>query len=209
MKLILCDLNINLIKSWHKFIKQNPNVEIINGSIFDLKCDALVSPTNSFGFMDGGLDLKISRFFGWHVQEKLQKIIKEKYHGELLVGMAEIIKTGKEKIQYVISAPTMRVPMILKNLVNVYLATRAIFLLVKYGKFKNGNLIKEKVKKIAIPGMGTGVGKLPYDICALQMKRAIDEIFYEKYEFPKTWQEAQKRHQLLYRQNIKNMQFEI
>jgi len=209
MKLILCDLNINLIKSWHKFFNQDLNIEIINSSIFDIKCDALVSPANSFGFMDGGLDLKISQFFGWQVQEKLQKIIKETYHGELIVGMAEIIETGNNKINYVISAPTMRVPMILKNSVNVYLATRAVLVLVKYGKFKNGNLIKEKVKRVAIPGMGTGVGQVPYEICALQMKRAIDEIFYEKYEFPKTWQEAQKRHQLLYRQNIKNMQFEI
>lgn len=209
MKLILCDLNINLINSWYKFFKQDPNIEIINGSIFDVKCDALVSPANSFGFMDGGLDLKISQFFGWHVQEKLQKIIKEKYYGELIVGMAEIIETGHEKILYIISAPTMRVPMILKNSVNVYLATRAVLVLIKYGKFKNGKLIKEKVKRVAIPGMGTGVGKVSYDICALQIKKAIDEIFYEKYEFPKTWKEAQRRHQLLYRENIKDLQFEI
>ncbi|MFX1313342.1 MAG: macro domain-containing protein [Promethearchaeota archaeon] len=198
-----------MIKSWHKFINQDQDIEIINGSIFDIKCDALVSPANSFGFMDGGLDLKISQFFGWHIQKELQKIIQEKHHGELIIGMAEIVETSNEKIQYVISAPTMRVPMILYNSVNVYLATRAAIVLVKYGKFKNGNLIKEKVKRIAFPGMGTGVGKVPYDICALQMKKAIDDIFYEKYKFPKNWREAQKRHQLMYRENFKDLQFDI
>ena len=209
MKLILCDLNINLINSWHKFFKQDPNIEIINGSIFEVKCDALVSPTNSFGFMDGGLDLKISQFFGWHVQEKLQKIIKKKFHRELIVGLAEIIETGHEKIPYVISAPTMRVPMILEKSENIYLATRAVLILVKHGKFLNGIPIRDKVKTVAIPGMGTGVGRIPYDMCALQMRKAVEDIFYEKYEFPKTWREAQKRHQLLYRENIKDLQFEI
>ena len=69
--------------------------------------------------------------------------------------------------------------------------------------------IREKVKKLAIPGMGTGVGRLPYEICALQMKKAVDDIYYEKYTFPKTWYEAQKNHQLLYRKSTSDLQFEI
>ena len=33
------------------------------GSIFDVACDAVVSPANSFGFMDGGIDaLYVDRF---------------------------------------------------------------------------------------------------------------------------------------------------
>ena len=103
----------------------------------------------------------------------------------------------------------MRVPMILKESVNVYLATKAVLVLLKYGIFSNGSLIREKVNKIAIPGMGTGVGRLPYEICALQMKKAVDDIYYEKYTFPKTWYEAQKNHQLLYRKSTSDLQFEI
>ena len=88
MNLIFCDINTNLIESLHKYFNQDPNIEIVHGSIFDVDCNAIVSPANSYGFMDGGLDLRISQFFGWHVQEKLQEIIKEKHHGELLVGCA-------------------------------------------------------------------------------------------------------------------------
>ncbi len=209
MNLIFCDINANLIESLHKYFKQDPNIKIVHGSIFDVDCDAILSPANSYGFMDGGLDLRISQFFGWHVQENLQEIIKEKHHGELLVGCAEIVETDHDKIPYVISAPTMRVPMILKDSVNIYLATRAVLILVKFGKFSDGTFINEKVKTIAIPGMGTGVGRVPYDICALQMRRAVEDVFYEEYNFPKTWREAQKNHQLLYRSNTPDLQFEI
>jgi O-acetyl-ADP-ribose deacetylase (regulator of RNase III) len=209
MKLLFCDLNEQMIKAWNKNFSEDTNITIYHGSIFEKDSDAIVSPANSFGFMDGGLDLQISKFFGWHVQERLQEIIKKKHHGELLVGYAEIIETDHKNIPYIISAPTMRVPMILKESVNVYLATKAVLVLLKYGIFSNGSLIREKVNKIAIPGMGTGVGRLPYEICALQMKKAVDDIYYEKYTFPKTWYEAQKNHQLLYRKSTSDLQFEI
>lgn len=209
MKIIFCDLNANIIKSWEKYFKKDPNIKIYHGSIFDLECNAYTSPANSFGFMDGGIDYQISKYFGWHVQERLQEIIKRKYHGELLVGCAEIVKTNHEKIPYVISAPTMRVPMVLQNSVNIYLATRAVLILIKYGKFSDNIPIKKKVKSVAFPGMGTGVGRVPYDTCAKQMKRAVDDIFYNKYKFPMTWSEAQERHQLLYRNNTTDLQFEI
>ena len=209
MKLLFCDLNEQMIKAWNKNFSEDTNITIYHGSIFEKDSDAIVSPANSFGFMDGGLDLQISKFFGWHVQKRLQEIIKKKHHGELLVGYAEIIETDHKNIPYIISAPTMRVPMILKESVNVYLATKAVLVLLKYGIFSNGSLIREKVNKIAIPGMGTGVGRLPYEICALQMKKAVDDIYYEKYTFPKTWYEAQKNHQLLYRKSTSDLQFEI
>lgn len=208
MKLKFCDINELMIKAWNKYFSQDANVEIYHGSIFALHTDAIVSPANSFGFMDGGLDLQISRFFGWHIQERLQEIIKQKHHGELLVGNAEIAETDHDIIPFVISAPTMRVPMILKNSVNVYLATRALLMLVRYGKFPDGKLIRDSVKKIAIPGMGTGVGRLPYDICALQMKKAVDDFYYEKFKFPGSWYEAQKNHQLLYRKNTTDLQLD-
>ena len=95
--------------------------------------------------------------------------------------------------------------MILKDSVNVYLATRALLMLVRYGEFPNGKLIRNSVKKIAIPGMGTGVGRIPYDICALQMKKAVDDFYYEKIKFPGSWYEAQKNHQLLYRKTTTNL----
>ena len=208
MIIILADLQIQVIQAWQSALKEFSNVEIHYGSIFDVQCDAIVSPANSFGFMDGGIDMAISRFFGWHVQERLQEKIKTKHHGELVVGNAEIVPTDHPKIPFIISAPTMRVPMILKHdSVNIYLATRAVLLLIKYGLQANGETLNAVIQRVAIPGMGTGVGKYPPGLCARQMKQAIQDVIFEDTQYPQTWFEAQKRHQLLYGDDFRDLQF--
>lgn len=207
MKIILADLQPKLIEAWQKVSGNTEYVATYHGSIFDVPCEAIVSPANSFGFMDGGLDLAISEFFGWHVQKRLQHLIQTRHHGELLVGTADIVKTDHPQIPYLISAPTMRVPMILENTVNVYLAVRAVLILVKFGHFEDGTPIRDLIKTVAMPGMGTGVGRVSPDIFARQMKRAIDDILEEKYAFPDSWWEAQKRHQLLYSDKFKDLQY--
>jgi O-acetyl-ADP-ribose deacetylase (regulator of RNase III) len=207
VKIILADLQSNLIQAWNDITDDTDIVTTYQGSIFDVECDALVSPANSFGFMDGGIDLKISEFFGWHVQGRLQELIRTKHHGELLVGQAEIVNTNHSQIPYVISAPTMRVPMILENTANVYLAVRAVLILVKYDTFEDGTPIKNVVTSIAFPGMGTGVGKVPPHIFARQMKKAVADVIDEKHVFPESWGEAQKRHQLLYSDSYRDLQY--
>ena len=206
MKIVLADLQEKLIEAWQAIDHKKEYVTTYHGSIFEVECDALVSPANSFGYMDGGLDMAISSFFGWHVQDRLQQKIQSKHHGELLVGTAEIVETDHAEIPYVISAPTMRVPMILSETVNVYLAIRGLLLLVKYGQFEEGTAIREKVQTIALPGMGTGVGQVSPDIFARQMKQAVEEVIEEKNGFPTSWWEAAKRHQLLYSNNFRDLQ---
>lgn len=198
MQIVLAGVDDDLVRAWESTCGNIENVKIHRGSIFDVKCDAIVSPANSFGFMDGGLDLAILEYFGGHVQERLQKLIQTRHHGELLVGLAEVVDTDHDEIPYLIAAPTMRVPTILTETVNVYLATRAILTLVKFGTVPDGTPVKHIIETIAIPGLGTGTGKVPPDICAHQMQVAIADILLSQYQFPKSWQDAQKSHDLLY-----------
>lgn len=208
MKVILADLQIQVVNAWRQAFQGYSDIEVYHGSIFDVPCQAIVSPANSFGFMDGGIDMAISRHFVWHVQDRVQEVIRNKHHGELLVGIADIVATDDAKIPYVIAAPTMRVLMILEQTsVNVYLATRAVLLLMKVGVFPDGTAINHVVQQVAIPGMGTGVGRYPVDICARQMKQAVDDILLGRYEFPLTWSQAQKRHQLLYGEGTRDLQY--
>ncbi len=206
MKIVLADVQGTILRAWQEAAGDKAYVTTHHGSIFEVQCDALVSPANSFGFMDGGLDMAISQFFGWHVQERLQRLIQTKHHGELLVGAAEIVETDHPRIPYVISAPTMRVPMILKDTVAVYLAIRAILLLVKYGCFEDGAAIADKVKVVALPGMGTGVGQVPPAIFARQMKKAAEDVIEEKRRFPGSWWEAAEQHQALYSDSFRDLQ---
>jgi O-acetyl-ADP-ribose deacetylase (regulator of RNase III) len=194
LTIVLADIEMSLANAWKMQCEDLPFVEIYHGSIFDVKCDAVVSPANSFGFIDGGIDLYYSQYFGWDVEKNLQEIIRTKYHGELLVGQAEIVETNHEKIPYLISAPTMRVPMVLRESVNPYLATRAVLLLIQHGHFADGTPISERVQRVAFPGLGTGVGRVGPMMCAHQMRQAIDSVALGTKGFPKTWPESQNHH---------------
>jgi hypothetical protein len=64
IKLCLRDRNTTLVNAWEKEFDGYHDVEISCGNIFDIKADAIISPANSFGFMDGGIDLVYSEHYG-------------------------------------------------------------------------------------------------------------------------------------------------
>lgn len=184
MKIILRDRNLELVNAWKKQF-YNTDVEIGCGDIFDVTADAIVSPANSFAFLNGGIDLAYSKRFGPKLQEDLQKYLLENHDGELCVGEAVYIPiAGSEDYKFLISAPTMRVPMNVSGTVNAYLAFRAALRLVKkynqkaeqtaktnsirWGKPEKPNLISS----IICPGLGTAIGRLDYDVAATQMREA-------------------------------------
>ena len=212
MQIILSAVNSELLDAWRRICGDLKNVIIHQGSILELSCDAVVSPANSFGFMDGGIDMLYSQRFGWRVQQRLQQLIQEKHHGELLVGAAEIVETDSPTIAYLIAAPTMRAPMVLENSVNPYLAARAVFLLIKHGVFSEGILegepISQVIQTVAFPGLGTGVGRVDPNTCAWQVRTAIEEVVLGKHTFPESWMDAQRRHQQLYADRIRDLQYE-
>jgi len=102
--------------------------------------------------------------------------------------------------------------MILGDTVNPYLATRAVLLLVKHGTFDEGALagmpISDLVQTVAFPGLGTGVGQVPQEVCARQVRRAIEEVLLGDNEFPTSWSDAQERHQRLYGDRVRDLQLE-
>jgi len=194
MNIVLTDISGEIINAWNVIPSKNTSITTFKGSIFDVECDAVVSPANSFGFMDGSLDFSISEFFGWHIQDRLQEAIKTKHNGELLVGQVEIVPTDNKTIPYVISAPTMRVPMDISGTVNPYLAVRGVMLAVKNGVFKDGSLVKDRIQTIALPGMGTGVGQITPEVFVKQLNTAADDILTENYKFPQTIWNAENLH---------------
>lgn len=201
----------SLAEAWRKFCGDLDFVTVHQGSILDVECDAVVSPANSFGFMDGGIDAVYLSHFGYDIQTRVRRQIFEHHHGELVVGNADVVETGNESIPFLIAAPTMRVPMILHDTVNPYLAARAIFTLVKHKTFLSGSHegapIAEHIKTVALPGLGTGVGRVGFNTCAHQVRKAIDDVLLEEYTMPQSWAEASERHQLLYTDKLKRLQY--
>jgi O-acetyl-ADP-ribose deacetylase (regulator of RNase III) len=212
VNIILTSVEEGLADAWERFCGDLDFVTVHRGSIFDLSCDAVVSPANSFGFMDGGIDMLYTQHFGWHVQERLQEAIREGHHGELLVGAAEIVETDDPDLPFLVAAPTMRVPTILRDSVNPYLAARAALLLAAHGTFARGTYAGEKiagfVDSIAFPGLGTGVGRVGPNTCARQVRAAIDAVLLGREVFPVSWVDAQHRHQGLYTDRLRDLQQE-
>jgi O-acetyl-ADP-ribose deacetylase (regulator of RNase III) len=170
MKIILsCYHNPSLGDAWRKLFVGEP-VEITERSLLDLECDAIVSPANSFGIMDGGLDWDIRERFGHQIEERLQRQIAKNSLRELLVGEALAIHTNDERIRWLIAAPTMRVPMShgIAESVNAYLAMKAALM--------TAWSYQCQIHTVAIPGLCTGVGRMKPETAALQMFTAYREV---------------------------------
>jgi hypothetical protein len=75
-ELILVDPNTTLCHEWHQKFEKYPEFTIVNDYFENLPAfDCMVSPANSFGIMDGGVDYAITRFFGEQLQASVQKMI--------------------------------------------------------------------------------------------------------------------------------------
>ncbi|RAK65820.1 macro domain-containing protein [Hymenobacter edaphi] len=209
MHLTLIDTNPEVVAAWQRVFADVPQVTVRHASIFEHPADALVSPANSFGFMNGGIDFAISKHLGWHLEKDLQRVIREKYYGELLVGQAEIIETGSALFPYLISAPTMRTPMTITRGPNVYLATKAILLLLRHGRLRTGELVADKVQTVAIPGLGTGVGQVAPLVCARQMRLAWEDVTREQHATKQGWEELRSNYAYFYTHDPQHITYDI
>lgn len=188
-EIVLAAVDERTAAAWDTVSAAWPRVRVHRGSILDAACDAVVSPANSFGFMDGGVDALYLEHFGSRIQTAVRERILYDHRGELLVGAAVTVPTGDPAIPWLIAAPTMRVPMRLPpDTVNPYLAMRAVL------RAAAGT---PSIRTVAVPGLGTGTGRVPPALCARQISAALaaDEGLVE---LPRSWAEASERHQLLY-----------
>lgn len=195
MIIYLTAVDDELFRAWSDACHDLPAVEFHRGDICDLDCDAFVAPTNSFACMSGGIDAHYLNRYGMKVQEEAFRIVREEFHGEMLVGQAAMLDLpGFQKL---ILAPTMRVPMILgPETVNPFLAARAALRAARAARLES----------VAFPGLGTGVGQVPAKVCARQMRAAIQSLRFGDPEF-RRWKSAQTEHQLLYTDSPRDLQF--
>lgn len=168
MRFSLRDTNGAVVGAWRHHFAGCPDVSVAEGDIFDEPADAIVSPANSFGFMDGGIDLAYSLRFGWDLEQRLQEVLWRDHDGELPVGQAVIVETGDTRFPLLVSAPTMRVPMDVSNTVNAFLAFRAVIRAVH----AYNRTAQRPIATVLSPGLGTAVGRMHPEACARQMAHA-------------------------------------
>jgi O-acetyl-ADP-ribose deacetylase (regulator of RNase III) len=162
-QLYLVDVSSGMVDAWRTEFSTFPEVRIIEASIVDVARSAVVSPANSFGDMGGGVDLVYRNHFGRDIELKVQARIQQEFGNYLPIGEAVLVETGSEGIPHLISAPTMFLPEPTTD-ENVYLAMSAVLKLAKASS--------SLIESVFCPGMGTGVGRLPYSVAASAMARA-------------------------------------
>lgn len=168
---LLRDRNPALVEAWRRAFADVEQVTVSQGDIFDVKADAIVSPANSFGFMDGGIDLAYCERFGMGLEASLRRMLKEQHGGELPVGAAVLVQTGASRIPWMVSAPTMRIPGPVPNTLNAYLAFRgALRAVVSH----NADTNRTPIASVLCPGLASAIGGMPPNRCARQMRVAYD-----------------------------------
>jgi len=173
-KLILVDPKESLCNAWREKFGDYERVEIINGYFEDIDVfDCMVSAANSYGLMDGGVDLAITRYFGMDLPHKVQERIKVEYYGEQPVGTSMIVETGNKKHPYVAHTPTMRVPLKITNTDNVYSAKFAMLRAIA----NHNKINKQKIKTVICSGLGTSAGRMPVKEAARQMELAYKNFY--------------------------------
>jgi O-acetyl-ADP-ribose deacetylase (regulator of RNase III) len=172
-RILLRDHSEKLVSAWEDAFSPHDDVEPVLADFFDEDADALVSPANSFGIMDGGLDRAIRDQLGRSVEQLVQREIVDRFHGEIPIGSAFVVSTSHVRWPHLVVAPTMRVPEAAGNTFNAYLAFRAILLAV--GAF-NAAGPATSISSVVVPGLCTGIGGMAPRRCAAQMRIAYDQV---------------------------------
>ena len=149
MNLHLVDFNGHLVNAWVEAFEQFPEVTIQQGDLLVVARHCVVSPANSYGFMDGGIDAAYRAFFGVQIERTVQDAVTRRPEGHLPVGASLVVLTGHNKVPYMIVAPTMTVPEQVESR-NCYRALRAVL--------RIAGTDAEIGQDVYCPGLATGVG---------------------------------------------------
>ena len=105
LNIILCDTDRTIVRAWERHFHGFGHVEIVEGDLTEVFADAYVSPANSYGWMDGGIDLALrERFVAGDIERQVQESIAAQ-GGFLPVGAAIIVEMDDDEVPYLISAP--------------------------------------------------------------------------------------------------------
>lgn len=178
VRVILVDVNPKMVAAWKSTFEENPEVDVVSGSMLDQQVTAWVSPTNAKGSMDGGLDAVIKKRLGPKIEVAVQKEIARLHKGSMPVGYATCVETGEDMPRFLISTPTMAASSEdVSDTLNVALACAAAFQAVHMQNAK----LPGSIRAIALPGLGANTGKVPVEICADLMWTAYN--LFREHEF--------------------------
>ena len=185
MQIYLLDRNPEITNAWYEYFKYT-GVNILTQDFGDFikehpDIEAVVSPANSFGLMDGGYDKAIIDYYGPQLMEHVQYAIIEKWYGEQPVGTSmsvpiknrfytKISQGAFEQFNPIlIHTPTMRTPEVIEDPRIIYQCMRTCLI----------EAINQEIESIVIPAFGGCTGKVSPQVIAKMMFLAFDQISHQ------------------------------
>jgi O-acetyl-ADP-ribose deacetylase (regulator of RNase III) len=166
LRLFLVDANPDVAVALRSAFQTFPEVTVSHANLLSVAHNAVVSPANSSGFMDGGIDAAFCRFFGVGLERRVRDAIDLRPEGRLPVGASLIVETRNANVPYLIVAPTMLFPEAIDSM-NCYRAMRAVLRV-------SGR--DERIwPGLFCPGLGTGVGRVAPEDAAREMAKAYGD----------------------------------
>ena len=154
---------------WEKFFKNISNIHIHNIDLHTFlnqnsNIEAIVSPANSFGLMDGGYDKVIVDYYGLSIVQKVKQYILKNYFGEQPVGTAFTVPINET--QFLIHSPTMRLPEVIGDSRVVYSCMRSTLI----------ECMKNNINSVVIPAFGGCTGQVDKRELANMMRLAYEQL---------------------------------
>ncbi|MGW6538556.1 macro domain-containing protein [Streptomyces sp. NPDC055051] len=163
LRVVLTDVGAGVVEAWRAAFADVPGIEIRQGSILEEDVDAWVTPTNSAGRMDGGVDAAIKRHLGAGIQLRVKRAIRDRFAGSMPVGSAVCVPSGATVPRFVISTPTMVASsQNVSETLNVAMACAAAFQAVH----RQNRKAPGSIRSVALVGMGARTGRVPARVCA-------------------------------------------
>lgn len=187
MRLHFCSLNNEWIDEIHKRFT-GCEVSLWDISNLSRENTVFVSPANCLGFMDGGIDLVLSRKMFPGVEQQIRKSIKERSittslgRPYLPIGSALYVQVAEST--GVICAPTMFLPHDVSTTQNAYYSFLAALLQMSKCPLSHGTLV--------VTSHCCGYGKMSASESASQMRRALDEFCALSGEHPQHPQDSSR-----------------
>lgn len=130
-------------------------IEKVNGDIFEIKCEAIVNPVNTVGFMGKGLALQYKKRYPNNFRYYKEKCVRKNFDvGEILVF--------EEENKIIINFPTKKSYQHKSKFEYIELGLDRLYVY----------LLESDIKSIALPYLGCGYGQLD--------KKVVEALIIEK-----------------------------
>lgn len=151
----------------HQGKYRNVRLTVVKGDITNIKADCIMGPGNAYGKMGGGCVGRIKTVGGQQIENEITK------KSPIDVGDCVVVEAGKlqsKGVKYVIYCAIMKKPV---DTTCANSIRKAIY---------KGLVKADEIgcKSIAIPAMGTGVGRLPYKVSTDSILCAVKKFVDKK-----------------------------